>query len=104
MRWSAEKIKSLAGTPQQPNPAKPGLHIPIRVTFDEVQDEDIEAQETEDKQIVPRRIKISKKILDTHGYTDGCEGCRHQRAGLIPRNHNEACRKRIVEELEKTAD
>ena len=34
-RWSAELIRGLVGTPQQPNPNVPGHRIPIRVNFDD---------------------------------------------------------------------
>eukprot|EP00973_Karenia_brevis_P064143 8913014-Karenia_brevis.AAC.1 len=43
-RWSAEAIKSMKGTPQQPDPTRPGLHIPVRVTFDQKED-DAEAED-----------------------------------------------------------
>ncbi len=33
-RWDKEAIKAMIGTPQQPDPTKPGAKIPIRVSFD----------------------------------------------------------------------
>ena len=35
-RWDADMIKNMKGTPQQPNPERPGLQIPIRINFDPV--------------------------------------------------------------------
>ncbi len=47
-------------------------------------------------------MKISKRILDKYGYTEGCERCTHKRAGLQEqRPHTEASRDRIWEEMEK---
>ena len=33
-RWSAENLRNMKGTPQQPDPSKPGLNIPTRIVFD----------------------------------------------------------------------
>ena len=34
-RWDAESITEMQGTPAQPNPAAPGLHIPISINIDQ---------------------------------------------------------------------
>ena len=41
-RWDAVMIKNMKGTPQQPNPEKPGPHIPTRVNFDPVDNNSVE--------------------------------------------------------------
>ena len=38
-RWSAEAIRSIQGTPQQPDPSRIGMHIPVRLEED--MDEDL---------------------------------------------------------------
>ena len=39
-----------------------------------------------------------------HGYTEGCKGCEHKRAGLdAQRPHNQACRSRIEAAIEQDA-
>ena len=35
-RWDAESITEMQGTPAQPNPVAPGLHIPISINMDQV--------------------------------------------------------------------
>ena len=44
---------------------------------------------------IPRRVKISKGDLATHGYTANCEGCKAAMAGRPQRPHSDACRKRM---------
>ena len=34
-RWDAESITEMQGTPAQPNPTAPGLHIPIAINIDQ---------------------------------------------------------------------
>ena len=34
-RWDGSMIKNMKGTPQKPNPNKPGDHVPVRINFDE---------------------------------------------------------------------
>ena len=47
-----------------------------------------------------RRVQISKDMLRDYGYTEGCDGCRHQSAGLEGhRGHNEECRARTSKEI-----
>ena len=52
-----------------------------------------------------RRMKITKKVLEKTGFTEGCEGCRYMQAGMDEqREHSEKCRQRIEEELAKTEE
>ena len=94
-------MKEIRGTPQQPNPNKPGLHIPIRVTFDEPSNQEPIPSVPAHQEKVPRRMKLTKEILDIHGYTENCDGCKNARAGLKePKNHTEACRTRLEEAMD----
>ena len=99
-RWDGDLIKRLKGTPQQPNPNKPGDTVPIRITFDEpVRLEQVE-ENTGRKEVNLRRFRITIPMLEKHGFTENCEGCRFKKAGLgNSRAHSEACRKRIAEAL-----
>ena len=36
-RWDKAAIRGMIGTPQQPDPTKPGARIPIRISFDTAQ-------------------------------------------------------------------
>ena len=80
----------MKGTPQQPDPNRPGLSIPIKVNFHPpVMDENIEEPEVPEKGRQIRRMKITAEILQKNGCTDGCDGCRYKHAGLRearPRN------------------
>ena len=100
-RWSEERIRAMQGTPQQPDPLKASIHIPIRVRFDPTGNtEPIPSQLPKNEPI--RRMRISEKLLETYGHTEGCEGCRFKVAGMEDkRPHTEACRQRIEAEMEK---
>ena len=104
-RWDGELLKDLQGTPQQPDPGKPGLAIPIRIHFDPPSlQEPIRAEENEKPRQI-RRMKITARMLEKYGYSDGCDGCRYRRAGLgESRNHTEECRKRIEAEMDRDED
>ena len=103
VRWNADLVRALRGTPQQPDPSRPGLHIPIRVHFDPVPGggglSNPPGPGPDSRQI--RRMKITPAMLAKYGYTDNCEGCRYKEAGFDDsRNHTEACRARIEKALD----
>ena len=62
-RWNGDAILQMKGTPQQPNPNKPGAVIPVQVTFDAP--EEGEAEESSEKKEDIRRMKISKEMLES---------------------------------------
>ena len=108
-RWNAEMIKNMKGTPQQPDPSKPGASIPIQVTFDKDDAEEEAKAQAPKRENEFRRMRLNKEILEKYGYTEGCEGCRCQRAGIRDekgrgRPHSEICRKRLMEAMEKDED
>ena len=96
-RWDAELLKDLKGTPQQPDPERAGITVPISVRIEPLPVEQRGPQDTareEPRQI--RRMRITEALLQQHGYTAGCEGCRFRRAGLgETRPHTEVCRSRL---------
>ncbi len=104
-RWNAEWVKAVKGTPQQPDPNKPGMRIPVQVNFDPPEEgEVIEAEELR-KEGGMRRMKITKDLLETFGYTEGCEGCRRKRADIKEqRPHTEECRRNLWERMEETME
>ena len=100
-RWDADLIKNMQGTPEQPDPTRPGVGIPIKVRFSEPAhvDEAIPNQPARQEQ-GPRRMRIMPYMLEKYGFTEGCEGCRHKQAGLQgARDHSETCRVRIMEAI-----
>ena len=98
-RWDSEMIKNLKGTPQQPDPSKPGLNVPIKINFDPpVEGEFLASDDGPDESQVRRirRMRITQDMLNKYGYTEGCDGCRYKRAGFREhREHNPECRARI---------
>ena len=109
-RWDAEKIKKMKGTPRQPDPEKPGGDIPVRVSFEKMDEQqDVPEVAPMRKGIDARRFRINPEMLKKHGYTIGCEGCQFQKSGLKDalrrgRAHKEECRKRLMEELSKSEE
>ena len=100
-RWSAERVRGLTGTVQQPNPNRPGPSIPIRVTFDDTPPAVPPVVGPEPIQRQIRRMRITPTVLAKYGYTPECEGCRYKRAGFTEsRNHSEACRTRLSEAMD----
>ena len=84
----------MKGTPGKPNPAKPGMQIPVSINFEEHGDE-VEADarkpaRTEDK---PRGLYIKNWMLDEYGYTEECPGCAANKAGRS--EHAEAAYSRM---------
>ena len=46
-----------------------------------------------------------KKFFDTHGYTEGCDGCGRLSAGMkAKRPHSDKCRDRMYQEMRKTEE
>ena len=100
-QWNASAVQSMKGIPQQPDPAKPGVVIPVRVGFDPpAAVEPEQPTENADQGHEVRRMRITPKLLEQYGFTEGCAGCQFKRAGLSEsRGHTEACRARIWEAL-----
>ena len=95
-RWDAEFIRSIQGTPQQPDPRKKGIVVPISFKFED-RAADTQAQATKEfAEPSARRRGITQADLEKYGVTPGCPGClAKQRGEIAKRGHSEACRKRI---------
>ena len=94
----ATRLKNMQGTPQQPDPTRLGVGIPIKVRFSEPAhvDEAIPNQLARQEQ-GPRRMWIMPYMLEKYGFTEGCEGCWQKQAGA--RDNSETCRVRIMEAI-----
>ena len=104
-----DMIKGMKGTPQQPDPSRPGMSIPIKINFDpmvEVYPEENFGDQDADSGRQIRRMKITQEILHKYGYTKGCDSCRYKSAGFHEnRAHNLECRTRIEKAMmEDTVD
>ncbi len=93
-QWDADLILNMKGTPQRPDPNKPGLQIPIRVKFDGPKEDEVRKSEPARRGDERRRLRITPKELQKYGYTDKCEGCKFKKLGWKEhRPHSEACRR-----------
>ena len=98
-RW-AKYLQEMKGTPQQPDPSRPGLAIPIKVNIDPPHEESPAPAEgpVDECHRQVRRMRITGVMLQKYGYTEGCDGCRYKRARMREaRPHTEVCRRRIGE-------
>ncbi len=100
-RWSAETIRNIVSTPWSLRTKAEGQRAEVGPS--------VEPQPATEPAPVPmpRRLKITQKILNEHGYTVNCEQCTHIQAfseskpGLT---HSEVCRKRIMESMAKSPE
>ena len=104
-RWCAARIRNLQGTPQQPDPSKAGISIPVSVRFDPRGSDD-EAIPTQPlRKEAGRRMRLTERLFDKYGHSEGCGGCQAQVAGMSDRKpHTEECRRRIGEAMEENAE
>ena len=105
-RWDAEMIRNVKGTPQQPDPEKKGIRVPISVRFDVGEAEEVQAHPVQEgEEPAARRRGITQVDLDKYGYTPGCPGClAKQRGEVAKKGHSEACRKRIEDLMREDAE
>ena len=100
-RWDKEIILQMKGTPWAPRGG--GVEEPIPATRPGSQQ--VEEPVAGGNQEVPerRRMRMEKEDFIEHQYTPGCRGCTNLQAGRPAQGHSEKCRKRMEEELKKTA-
>ena len=56
-RWDAEMLREMRGSPQQPDPSKPGDHVPIKIRFDPPARDEILNTEPLRREVNVRRMK-----------------------------------------------
>ena len=85
----------MQGALQRPDPAKPGLNIPIRIRFDPPADADAPIIIFARDEDALKRAYLKKSHFDEHGYKVDCEGCNRLVAGILPRRpHLDSCRQK----------
>ena len=103
-RWDAKLIREMKGTPQQPNPNRPGTAIPIKINFDEIPGHDNIMIQPARAEEGPRSMFIKGWMLEKYGYTGDCKGCEYKRAGMEAQGpHTRACRTRVEAAVEQDA-
>ena len=99
-RWKGELVEGITDTPWTTRTTAPAA----RIEFGDA----VDAHPAHPEQpSLPRRLKITMKMLRQHGTTDGCPQCEHIRAFSEHKagvQHSEKCRARIAESLAATAD
>ena len=102
-KWDINAILEMKGTPQRPDPTKPGLNIPVQIRLEPEMPFEIPEMVPVRSEEGPRRAYIMKQFFEEHGYSEGCDGCGCLAAGLKKkRPHSDKCRNRIYEEMRKT--
>ena len=100
-RWKADFVQNMIGTHWAPLGDDKERPVGIRIEMEEPMQP---IPEIPDTQIRVKRVTIKKGDLATHGYTEGCRGCNAIRRGEPPANHNEACRRRIIDAINQTPE
>ena len=70
-------MKNMRGTPQRPDPNRPGMDIPVRLNFDEPADGIPIPMELPRKGAQVRRMQITEELLAKYGDSEDCIGCRN---------------------------
>ena len=75
--------------------------VAIKLTEEEIAEQIREKEFDMGDTSAPRRLKITRADLSTHGYSARCDGCRAALAGRPAQNHSEECRRRVLEAIGK---
>ena len=94
----------MKGTPQRPDPSKPGLSIPVKIRLEPEVSIDMPVTRPARKEEGPRATYLTKEDWKNFGYTEDCDGCGRLASGMAPRRHTDKCRQRIKEEMKKTPE
>ena len=104
-RWTKKSVLDMTGTPSQPDPSKPGVSIPIKISIPKCDDIPLDEVAPPREPEAPRRVYIKQRRLQQYGCTPNCEACKRMRAGGMKvggaRPHTEVYRRRIEAEMEK---
>ena len=72
----------MKGTPQQPDPTKPGLHIPVSIRMEPEVPFVMPSMKPARDEAAPRTSYVMKRHFDDLGYTADCEGCTRLFMGM----------------------
>ena len=99
-RYNQNLLKLIRGTPWKTTPQNEveGEEVPeFRVVNPGEPQQGQHAEQ--DGEAMPRRVKITREVLERFGYTSGCPGCNNTRLGRYHRAHSEQCRERLEEAI-----
>ena len=103
-RWDLGKFNKVKGVPWEPTPGREGIEIRARVHVPRDNSAPEAPMEGEAKEVVPRRVRITREQVRMAGFTVGCPGCRAINRGQPAVNHTEQCRKRFEDNMRETGD
>ena len=75
-----DAILGIVGTPSQPDPSKPGMSIPIKISILKCDDVPLDEVVPPKEPEAPRRVYIKKRHLAQYGFTPDCEACKRMKA------------------------
>ena len=99
-RWDRSNLEMVVAVPWRKNEDDGERLKSEVVAMDKEYREKLEAEEHVP---VPKRVYISREILEVFGFTARCPGCMSLLRGTARQAHTENCRRRIEEELKGTA-
>ena len=87
-------ILDMKGTPQRPDPTKPGLSIPVQIRLEPEAPFSMLAMVPAGSEEGPTGQYIMKRRFEKHGYTEGCGGCGSLAAVMKKKRvHSDQCRR-----------
>ena len=120
-RWNDQAVLDIKATPRHPDPnnkERQELDAPVdgdpegkrdaqdraegrkRIPKEEpIISMDVDTTGPPDSAV--REMRITKRVLEKFGYTQGCVGCTAVQQGSDKRLHTEACRQRIYEDMSR---
>ena len=118
-KWSANQILKVKGTSWEPVFGKGDRRVPVAVDSrgngvqmdddDEIDEQLQDGEDGEDPEMSFRgsfdKLHVSKKAIERYGPTENCPACasivkRGMVAARVGINHNDKCRKRIIEAMQ----
>ena len=91
--------------PWEPEPGRFNIEVKSMVQIPKDDKEIVKALEVSDREVIKRRIKITKWDVRTYDGTPHCRGCSAVIAGdPVAKNHTEPCRGRFMKIFEDNED
>ena len=98
-KWDTKWLDEFIGAPWEPEPGRENIEVNIRVRMPKEDERVIDMPASEDREIIGRRMKITKAMVKKYDMTKGCRGCVAANRNGNPVNHSEECRTRMMEAI-----
>jgi hypothetical protein len=93
--WDPGRFNDIRGTPWEPILGQGSAELRSKIVIPINRTAPGQLVEGEEKDLIVRRMRISRETIRKLGFTIGCLGCRAVNRGQSAVNHNEECRKRV---------